>query len=110
VRLMRVATLTSEYPPGPPKSVRLATRPRRSETLYQIHNPHAQRDVALAPLDLTDVRPVEAGLVGEHVLRPALLLPQRAHLRPDLFLDGLHQEQFGASLFLTILVITSRLA
>jgi hypothetical protein len=40
-------------------------------------------------------------------LRPSVFLPQRPNLRPDFFLDGLHQEQFGATLLLTILVITS---
>jgi hypothetical protein len=40
-------------------------------------------------------------------LRPAVPLTQRTNLRPDFSLDGLQQEQCGASLVLTILVITS---
>ena len=88
----------------------------RSQSLDQIDNPHSQpvsndlerlkRDVALAPLDFADVRPVQSCPVGEHVLRPSVFLPQRPNVRPDFFLDGLHQDQFGATLLLTILVIT----
>ena len=88
----------------------------RSQSFDQIDNPHAQpigedlerlkRDVALAALDLSDMRAVQSGPVGEHILRPSLFLPQRPNVRPDFFLDGLHQEQFGATLLLTILVIT----
>ena len=84
----------------------------------QIHYPHVQRvgqdlerlegDVALAAFDFADVRTVQTGLVREHVLRPALPHTQRTHVRPDLLLDGLHQKQCGASLVLSILVITSR--
>ena|ERR1039458_8168879 len=90
----------------------------RSQSLEQIDNPHAQaigedlerlkRNVALAPLDFADMRPVQTGPVGEDVLRPSVFLPQRPNVRPDFLLDGLHQEQFGATLLLTILVITSK--
>jgi hypothetical protein len=83
----------------------------------QILDPHVQGvrqdferlegDVALPALDPANVRAVQAGAVGEHVLGPSVLFAQRAHLRPDLLLDGLHQQQCGASLVLTILVITS---
>lgn len=89
-----------------------------SEASHQIHDPHTERigkdlerlkgHVALPALDLAHVRPVQPRPVGEHVLRPAARLPERPHLRPNLFLDSLHQQQFGASLFLTILVITSK--
>lgn len=87
------------------------------ESSDQIDNPNAQcvgqglerleRDIALPALDFSDMRPVQAGLVGEQILRPAVFLAQRTDLRPDLFLDGLHQKQCGASLVLSILVITS---
>ena len=88
------------------------------QSLHQIHNAAFQRvsnclqrlkaDVALAPLDFPDVSPVQAGFIGENILGPTLLLPQRPHFGPDLLLDVLHQKQFEATLFLTILVITSR--
>jgi hypothetical protein len=53
------------------------------------------------------VRPVQASAIGKHVLGPAVLPTESTHFRPDLLLDGLHQQQCGASLVLTILVITS---
>ncbi len=89
----------------------------QSKPLYQIHDAHTEgigddlqrlnRDVALAALDLAHVRPVQAGFIGEHVLRPALFQAQPPHRRPDRFLDILHQKQFEATLVLRILVITS---
>jgi hypothetical protein len=89
-----------------------------SQPLHQIDNPAAQGigqdlqrlecDVRFAALDLADVRAMQPRTVGEHVLRPALLLPQCLHRGPDLLLD-LHQEEFGVMLVLSILVITSRL-
>lgn len=66
-----------------------------------------ERDVRLAALDFADVRAVQAGLVGEDVLGPAHLLTQRPDSAAELFLDVLHQEQFGGTLLLSILVITS---
>jgi hypothetical protein len=89
----------------------------RSQTSNQIDNPNVEHvrqdlerlecDIALSPLDLPDVCPVQARAVREHILGPPLFDPECPHLRSDLFLDGLHQ--CGASLVLPILVITSRM-
>lgn len=66
-----------------------------------------KRHVALAPLNLADVRPVQARLVGEDILGPAALQAQCPNGRPKLLLNVLHQKQFVGSLVLGILVITS---
>jgi hypothetical protein len=102
-------------PNGPPdRPIRFVTA---LQSPHQIHNPHVERigqdlerlkrDVALSTLDRSHVCPVQPRFVGKHVLRPPALLPECPHLGPDLFLDGLHQQQFGGTLFLHILVITS---
>ena len=93
-------------------------RLRPSHVPDKVHDPNAEcigddlkglkGYVALAAFYLANVCPVLACNISEHVLRPAFFLAQRTDPSPDLFLDGLHQQQFGASLFLTILVITSR--
>src|SRR5258708_7514235 len=89
----------------------------RLQPLHQISDADLQRigdrlerlnrDVALAPLDLADMRPMQAGLVGEYVLGPAALEAQRPDGRAELLLNVLHQKQFAGSLVLGILVITS---
>lgn len=83
----------------------------------QISNSHPERvrdnlerlhgHVALAAFDLSHVRAVKAASFGEDILAPAFLLSQRSNLGSDLLLDVLHQKQFGSTLALTILVITS---
>jgi hypothetical protein len=87
------------------------------QPLHKVHDPAAQgigqdlqrleSDVALATLDLADVRAMQTRTVGEHVLRPPIFVPQCANLGPELSLYPLHQEKFGAMLVLAILVITS---
>jgi hypothetical protein len=74
----------------------------------QILDPHVQGvrqdferlegDVALPALDPANVRAVQAGAVGEHVLGPSVLRSARTF---DLLLDGLHQQQCGASPVIT---------
>lgn len=49
-----------------------------------------QRWVALAPLDATDVRPVETGAFGQVFLTPASGISQLSHVCPEALLDGLH--------------------
>jgi hypothetical protein len=66
-----------------------------------------QGHIALAALDLAHVRAVKAAPFGEDILVPALPFSQCPNLGSDLLLDVLHQEQFGGTLALTILVITS---
>jgi hypothetical protein len=53
------------------------------------------------------VRAVKAATFREDILGQSLLQPQSSDLSPDLLLDVLHQKQFGGTLALTILVITS---
>ena len=66
-----------------------------------------QRDVHFAALECSDLRPVEAALIGKHILGPAFLQP----LFPDslaqtlLQLLQLHQKQFGGTLLKHILLI-----
>ena len=47
--------------------------------------------VALAALNLPNVRAIQSRSVGENVLRPTVLEPQRPHCLPDLLLNILHQ-------------------
>jgi len=65
-------------------------------------------DVALPTFDFPHMCPMQAGTIRKLVLRPTLLLPQRPNGGPHLPLDSLHQKQFEATLFLAILVITSK--
>ena len=87
-----------------------------SESLDEIHDPHAQRVrydlqcldryVPLAAFDCAHVRSVEAGLICEEILRPTALLPHFADSRTEGLLDVLHQKNFKSSLRIRILLIS----
>jgi len=58
-----------------------------------IENQHGR--VPDPPLDPTDIRPMQAGLEGEVLLRPALLLAQAAYVEPDELPDVHGRKQAG---------------
>ena len=64
-------------------------------------------DVRLAPLDLADVRPVQAGSVRQHVLGPAAPQPEPPHGLAQGGVELLHAAKCPGMLPETILVITS---
>ena len=81
-------------------------------TQASIQGKKSQADSAKANQSVsaqTQVRPMQARAVGEDVLGPPPFLPECPHLRPDPFLNVLHQKQFGGTLLLRILVITSEI-
>src|SRR5262245_1737129 len=59
-------------------------------------------DVALPTLNLPYVGSMKSGFIRKDILRPSLPLSQCSNFGPHLFLDVLHQEQFGAGLVLAI--------
>ena len=66
-----------------------------------------ERNVHLAALEGSDLRPVKAAFVGKNVLGPALLEPVFAYslAQTPLQLLQLHQQQFGGTLLKHILLI-----
>ena len=62
--------------------------------------------ILFAALNFTNMRTVQAGTVGENVLRPALLHSQCPYRRADFFLNLLHSSQFGRTLVKSIQVIS----
>src|SRR5262249_49626057 len=94
-------------------------RRHRSSTRFTIRTDNASasivsdwsvtlRDVAFPALDLADVRPVQAGLVGRPSCLPSLHLAKCPHFGPSLLLYGLHQQQFGGWSVFNHTGITSR--
>ena len=65
------------------------------------------RDVRFTTLDLPNMCPVQAGTIGEDVLRPAPLFAERPDASAELLLNILHAQQSLVTLALAILVITS---
>ena len=71
---------------------------RALQPLQQIDNPHStgirygphglQGDVPFAPLNVSHIRPANAGMIRKYILGPALGLPQFPHIlsKPQLIL------------------------
>jgi hypothetical protein len=55
-----------------------------------------ERHVRFASLDLSDVRPVQAGAVRQHVLGPTTFETESSHRRPKLPIEGSHHGQLGS--------------